>query len=176
MRNFMEYFYRLGGFPEHSLSGNFQQSVFYLPAFHINHYFLIRVNISDMTMTYYDSFFGIANNEEHLLQLKNAFSEVAAIPIDGWNPDVRVAVPQQTNGFECGYFVIKFLDYLLRGQDVGSVDGREVAALRLEIAEVLFEHASNEGRELLDFCGSIEDSLRAAAGFSTVIAPKRRRQ
>ncbi|KAL8464794.1 hypothetical protein ACS0TY_034336 [Phlomoides rotata] len=62
-------------------------------------------------------------NREKILVIENVLPKLISAKLDGTYglqslSSESIACPQQLNGFDCGMFTVKFIEFLLAGKDV----------------------------------------------------------
>jgi Ulp1 protease family, C-terminal catalytic domain len=141
--------------PDESL----ENTVLYLPTFHVQHWFLTKIDFPQKSILVYNSLSGAANYEEHVNRIKLVFKEQMGVPLTFWLPTLYEDVPQQTNSNDCGVYTVLFFEYLLRGKSLESVNEITMQEYRQHIAQTLLL-TTNEGQQLLYESNSVTAAIK----------------
>lgn len=113
-----------------------------------NHWCLISVNIKHKSIHYYDSLRRRKTNSLHIIleYLKKEYYNKKKIHLDAnlWRLTNEVNCPQQTNGWDCGVFVLMFAEHLARGSPLNFTQ-RDMGKFRKQICiEFVFKKLLNK--------------------------------
>ena len=107
-----------------------------LPINHGNHWTVVVIRPSSKTVAYVDSFYGSGRGH-----LETAFHFIRTIIgpafAEGEWRTLSYKVPRQTNGYDCGAFVIANSVFLALGLDPSAYRGAEMPLFRRVVAAVL---------------------------------------
>ena len=100
----------------------FEYELLMIPVFIIDHWSLAVVDFIKKSISYYDSL-GKGNIDCLLAvdkYLKEEFLIKKSVPLEmtNWNLTNLDNVPQQENGSDCGMFLLKFAEYVSRGEQL----------------------------------------------------------
>ena len=125
-----------------------------MPTFHRNHWFLTKIDLNNKKISVYDSYPKVIDIISHMNRLKMALQDVTAIPSTSWVVEEVLKTRMQSNGFDCGMWVLKFLLSLLIERSIFTITSEEVNSFRKEIAEILVS-TTEKGQALLAAFGSV---------------------
>jgi sentrin-specific protease 1 len=104
-----------------------------------NHWALVVVSFVTRSISYYDSLYRplageIINHDILQWLLFAAFEWKQVINFNDWTLNEGApGIPQQTNGFDCGVFVIMFMDFLSRNKSISLIDDSQTTEYRFAI-------------------------------------------
>lgn len=124
----------------------FSKRKFFIPIHIVPiHWALVVVNLITRSISYFDSMYspsiGKTVNSDILQWLIFAASEYNIfLNANDWNMyEGAPGIPQQNNGFDCGVFVIMFMDFLSRNKSVSWIDCTETTEYRFAIGYAILQ-------------------------------------
>jgi sentrin-specific protease 1 len=118
----------------------FEKNKIFIPVHIIpNHWALVVVDFVSHSISYYDSmYFPMAGKKilNDILQWLIFASSICGVAFDKkyWSTfEGAPGIPQQNNGFDCGVFVILFMDFISRNRSVSWIDSSQTTDYRFTI-------------------------------------------
>ncbi|KAL8508275.1 hypothetical protein ACS0TY_018748 [Phlomoides rotata] len=117
----------------------------YIPCCFKSHWIALRVDIQERKIEVYNSI-GRVINRENISAIENVLPKLICDKLDKTYglqsfSIVSIACPQQSNGFDCGMFTVKFIEFLLAGKDVSLIRPDYMREWRKKLAADIFSQS-----------------------------------